>query len=84
MLPDSRLSGLAAGLHLVLDLGTGAPDAAAVVRAAAALEVGLVDMRRYQVTPSTSSTRLVLGYGNLADARLGDAVERLASCVGRR
>lgn len=80
-LPTAEMTGLAAGLHLVLHLPPEAPDAAEVVRRAAALDVGVVDMRRYEVTPSTSSRRLVLGYGNLADARLTEAVTRLASCV---
>lgn len=83
-LPDARVSGLSAGLHVVLHLGPGAPDAAEVVRAAAARDVGLVDMRRYEVSGSATSHRLVLGYGNLADARLPDAVTRLAaSCRPR-
>jgi len=83
-LPDARTSGLAAGLHLVLHLGQAAPDAADVVRAAARLDVGLTDMRRYQVEPAPTSRRLVLGYGNLVDARLDDAVTRLATCATSR
>lgn len=80
-LPDARTSGLAAGLHLVLHLGQAAPDAADVVRAAARLDVGLTDMRRYQVEPAPTSRRLVLGYGNLVDARLEEAVVRLAAAA---
>ncbi|GAA1994598.1 PLP-dependent aminotransferase family protein [Isoptericola halotolerans] len=80
-LPGARLGGMAAGLHAVLDLPASAPDAAEVVRAAAAHDVGVVDLRRYQVRPSARSRTLVLGYGNLVDARLEEAVARLASCV---
>ncbi|HLV55501.1 MAG TPA: hypothetical protein VKY71_08020, partial [Actinotalea caeni] len=58
------------------------PDAADVVRAAARLDVGLTDMRRYQVEPAPTSRRLVLGYGNLVDARLEEAVVRLAAVAG--
>ncbi|MFV2145100.1 MULTISPECIES: MocR-like pyridoxine biosynthesis transcription factor PdxR [Isoptericola] len=82
-LPDARLHGMAAGLHALLELpgGDEAPDAAEVVRAAAARDVGVVDLRRYQVRPAARSRTLVLGYGNLVDARLEEAVARLASCV---
>ncbi|ANC32511.1 PLP-dependent aminotransferase family protein [Isoptericola dokdonensis] len=80
-LPEVRLTGLAAGLHLLAHLPATAPDAAEVVRAAARLDVGLVDLRRYQFHPGARSRSLVLGYGNLADARLDEAVARLAACV---
>ncbi|WP_251150105.1 PLP-dependent aminotransferase family protein [Cellulosimicrobium sp. Marseille-Q4280] len=80
-LPRATVSGLAAGMHALLDLGDDAPDAAHVVREAAAREVAVVDLRRYQVTPGARSTTLVLGYGNLADARVDEAVQRLADAV---
>jgi GntR family transcriptional regulator/MocR family aminotransferase len=51
------------------------------VREAAARGVGVVDLRRYQVRPAARSTTLVLGYGNLADARLDEAVAGLADAV---
>ncbi|MFE9234997.1 hypothetical protein [Cellulosimicrobium funkei] len=41
----------------------------------------VVDLRRYQVRPAERSTTLVLGYGNLADARVDAAVARLADAV---
>jgi GntR family transcriptional regulator/MocR family aminotransferase len=80
-LPEVRLSGLAAGLHLLAHLPDDAPDAADVVRSAARAGVGLVDLRRYQARPDARSRSLVLGYGNLVDARLDEAVVRLAACV---
>ncbi|PFG44423.1 GntR family transcriptional regulator/MocR family aminotransferase [Isoptericola jiangsuensis] len=82
VLPQVRLTGLAAGLHVLAHLPASAPDAAEVVRAAARLDVGLVDLRRYQCRPAATSRALVLGYGNLADARLAAAVARLAACAG--
>ncbi|MFD7023190.1 PLP-dependent aminotransferase family protein [Promicromonospora sukumoe] len=83
------LAGLGpAGLDLVglgpagLDpAGTAAPDAAAVVREGAARDVALVDLRRYQAVPSARSTVLVVGYGNLADARLPAAIRSLRAAV---
>ncbi|MBD5786192.1 PLP-dependent aminotransferase family protein [Cellulosimicrobium terreum] len=84
-LPQARVSGLAAGMHALLDLsGTRdetVPDAAHVVREAAARCVTVTDVRRYRVGPVDRSTTLVLGYGNLADARADEAVRRLAEAV---
>ncbi len=90
-LPEAAVTGLAAGMHALLDLagpgpapdgaGSTVADAAHVVREAAAREVTVVDLRRYQVRPVARSTTLVLGYGNLADARVGEAVSRLADAV---
>ncbi|ARU50819.1 GntR family transcriptional regulator [Cellulosimicrobium cellulans] len=84
-LPGAAVRGIAAGMHALLTLPGSpddpAPDAAHVVREAARREVTVVDLRRYQVRPADRSTTLVLGYGNLADARVGEAVARLADAV---
>ncbi|WP_199424117.1 MocR-like pyridoxine biosynthesis transcription factor PdxR [Actinotalea solisilvae] len=80
-LPTATPSGLAAGMHLLLDLGPDAPDAADVVRHAGERDVAVVDLRRYQVEAAERSRTLVLGYGNLADARVDEAVARLAASV---
>ncbi|WP_205791380.1 hypothetical protein [Microbacterium sulfonylureivorans] len=56
--------------------------AADVVDAAAAIEVGVTGIRRYRVRPdSPNAERLVLGYGDLADPLIDDAVARLAGVV---
>ncbi|MFD7312233.1 PLP-dependent aminotransferase family protein [Promicromonospora sp. NPDC059942] len=109
-LPGARIGGIAAGMHVTVDLagvrvgpaGAGgddaavvdgrdgvdaaaadfaALDAAAVVREGAARDVALVDLRRYQAAPSARSTVLVVGYGNLADARLPAAIRGLRAAV---
>ncbi|WP_454860295.1 MocR-like pyridoxine biosynthesis transcription factor PdxR [Promicromonospora soli] len=88
-LPGAPVGGIAAGMHVTVDLArTGLPgvdpallDAAAVVREGAARDVALVDLRRYQAAPSARSTMLVVGYGNLADARLEQAVRSLRAAV---
>jgi GntR family transcriptional regulator/MocR family aminotransferase len=101
-LPGARVGGIAAGMHVTVDLaglalpglplpgldqsgldlpGPTWPDAAAVVREGAARDVALVDLRRYQAAPSARSTVLVVGYGNLADARLAEAVRSLRAAV---
>ncbi|MBA8810444.1 aminotransferase-like domain-containing protein [Promicromonospora sukumoe] len=116
-LPGAVIGGIAAGMHVTVDLaglkvsgvhaggpdlaglgpagpgprglgpagldltGSVAPDAAAVVREGAARDVALVDLRRYQAVPSARSTVLVVGYGNLADARLPAAIRSLRAAV---
>jgi GntR family transcriptional regulator/MocR family aminotransferase len=88
-LPGARVGGIAAGMHVTVDLaGLDLPgvdprdiDAAAVAREGAARDVALVDLRRYQAAPSARSTVLVIGYGNLADARLEEAVRSLRAAV---
>jgi GntR family transcriptional regulator/MocR family aminotransferase len=82
-LPGARVGGIAAGMHVTVDLAGIAPgiDAAAVVREGAARDVALVDLRRYQAAPSARSTVLVVGYGNLADARLEEALRSLRAAV---
>lgn len=80
-LPDCRVSGIAAGLHLVLDLPPGV-RATDVVRAGAAHDVALTDIRRYRVSPDAHAPeRLVLGYGDLADPLVDEAVSLLAAAV---
>jgi GntR family transcriptional regulator/MocR family aminotransferase len=80
-LPACRVSGIAAGLHVVLDLPHGV-RAADVVRAAASHDLGLIDIRRYRVFPDAPAPeQLVLGYGDLADPLVDEAVRLLAEAV---
>ncbi|MBZ2198279.1 MocR-like pyridoxine biosynthesis transcription factor PdxR [Occultella gossypii] len=89
-LPGCSVTGLAAGMHLVLELPPGvvADD---VVTRAGARGVAVVSLGRYQRVPAAPDDHgepppqaLVLGYGNLADARVDDAVGRLAAVIARR
>jgi GntR family transcriptional regulator/MocR family aminotransferase len=80
-LPECRVSGIAAGLHVVLDLPAGV-RAADVVRFGAARDVALTDIRRYRVSPDAPAPeQLVLGYGDLADPLVEEAVSMLAAAV---
>jgi GntR family transcriptional regulator/MocR family aminotransferase len=76
-LPPASISGVAAGLHLLLDLPGGQP--AAVVDRAAQAGLAIADLAWYRVRPG--SPGLVLGYGNLADSAVPAAVELLAAAV---
>ncbi|UMP01535.1 PLP-dependent aminotransferase family protein [Amycolatopsis sp. EV170708-02-1] len=73
------LSGVAAGLHLVLGLPGG--SAAAVVERAAAKGLRVADLDDYRVTPGEPG--LVLGYGNLADGSVGTAARLLREAIAR-
>jgi GntR family transcriptional regulator/MocR family aminotransferase len=71
-LGDADVSGAAAGLHLLLHVNQ---DAAAIVRQAAAHSLKVVDLDDYRTTKG--SPALVLGYGNLADNAVVEAVRAL-------
>jgi GntR family transcriptional regulator/MocR family aminotransferase len=81
-LPRCRLSGIAAGLHVLMSLPDGV-DAAAVTGEAAALGVRVANLDRYRALPEPSEPGLVLGYGNLADQVVSEAVRVLAGAIER-
>ncbi|MBB1243650.1 PLP-dependent aminotransferase family protein [Streptomyces durbertensis] len=79
-LPACRVSGVAAGFHLLLDLGDRRAGRVAAEGARRGLRVAALD--RYRVVPGPRpGTTLVLGYGNLPDPAVADAVRRLAEAV---
>jgi len=84
-LPDLPVSGLAAGMHVLLGLPAGV-RAVDVAAAAAEREVTVAPVSRYRAAGAASSggdapDALVVGYGNLADARVDEAVILLAAAV---
>ncbi|MFB9237893.1 PLP-dependent aminotransferase family protein [Plantactinospora siamensis] len=78
-LPQGRIAGSAAGLHVLLRLPDGA-DTRAVVRSAAAAGLRLADLDSYRVRRSARPA-LVLGYGNISDAEIPLAVALLRDAV---
>ncbi|MEV0431503.1 hypothetical protein [Micromonospora sp. NPDC050495] len=79
-LPAARVSGIAAGLHLVLELPAGVDDAA-VARAARSAGLGpgaLADLRVDRPGPPG----LVLGYPPWSRDELAGAVGTLAELIG--
>ena len=77
--PALELSAGEAGLHLVMSL----PDAirdTAVAKRAAALGLGVRALSSYARAP-LECNGLVLGYGNLVEGSITEAVRRLASAV---
>ncbi|MFC4996901.1 PLP-dependent aminotransferase family protein [Dactylosporangium cerinum] len=80
-LPSARMSGAAAGLHLLLHLGT--TDAASVVALAAKEGVRVGNLADYRTATDPAESTLVVGYGNLADSSVNEAVGRLARAIER-
>jgi GntR family transcriptional regulator/MocR family aminotransferase len=80
-LPGARISGVAAGLHLVVELAPGIDDRALVARArrAGLAPLALSDLRlREEGRPG-----LVIGYATLRPDELAAAVRRLAGLLPR-
>lgn len=80
-LPELEVTGVAAGMHAVLALPPGV-RAIDVGTLAAELEVAVSDLARYRASSGTPTPEaLVLGYGNLSDALVDEAVARLARVI---
>lgn len=91
-LPGQRVSGAAAGFHLLLHLtGCAAGD---VMSGAARRDVRLSDLAEFESGPGerqgqgqrqggsqARGATLVIGYGNLADPSVPEAVRRLADAI---
>lgn len=76
------MHGVAAGLHLLVELDADA-DEREVITAAAGLSVGVYGVRAHRVR-QTGPPAPLLGYGNLSDTAIVEGVKRLASLVQRR
>ncbi|MFY1670376.1 PLP-dependent aminotransferase family protein [Plantactinospora sp. WMMB334] len=79
--PEGRVAGTAAGLHILLHLPVGT-DTAAVVTAAAAVGLRLTELDAYRARRE-GAPALVLGYGNIADAEIPPAVALLRAALDR-
>ena len=80
-IPEATVSGAAAGLHLLLGLGTEA-DSEAVRCHALELGVRVANLDRYRCSGQPWQG-LVLGYGNLADHQVDEGVALLATAIHR-
>lgn len=78
-LPGCPVSGIQAGLHLIMKLPAGT-DADGVVRRAADAGVGVLALDHYRLAADLEPA-LVIGYGNLRPGREAEAVERLAGVI---
>ncbi len=79
-MPDCHVSGAAAGLHVLLRF-EGELAGPAVVERAARQRVRIASMEAYRAENRAIGSGLVLGYGNLGDGEVAEAVRRLAAAV---
>jgi GntR family transcriptional regulator/MocR family aminotransferase len=77
--PDGRVAGTAAGLHILLHLPDSA-DTRKTVRAAAAAGLRLADLDDYHAHRSARPA-LVLGYGNISDTEIPPAITLLREAL---
>jgi GntR family transcriptional regulator/MocR family aminotransferase len=82
-LPGCPISGAGAGLHLVIELPPGA-DRAAILAEAQRHDMALCDIDDTWLEPHPRDRRLQIGYGNLADSLVSEAVSVLAGIIRRR
>jgi GntR family transcriptional regulator/MocR family aminotransferase len=78
-LPQARVEGIAAGLHLLLRLPAGT-DEASVVAALARRRVRVRGLASYRLAAGSGEPALVIGYGRLAAAAVPVAVEAITAC----
>lgn len=79
-LPVARIHGVAAGLHLMIELPPDA-DQGAIVEAAATRSVGVYGVRPHRARPGVEPAALLLGYGAVPEAAIGEGIELLAAVV---
>jgi GntR family transcriptional regulator/MocR family aminotransferase len=79
-LPDLRVQGVAAGLHLILELPE-EMDEAAVVAATGRRSVGIYGVRAYRSDPGSGPPALLLGFCRITEADLAEGVKRLAEVL---
>ena len=77
-LPEARPYGIAAGLHVVLEL-PGHLDDVAVAEAAARRDIAVMPLTQHRVAPRGPA--LILGYGQLAEPAIEAAVAALAAAI---
>ncbi len=81
-LPEARVAGTAAGLHILLHLPDGT-DTPGAVRTAAAAGLRVADLDDYRVQDAADRA-LVLGYGNISDTEIPEAVALLREALAAR
>lgn len=80
LLPDHRVSGIAAGLHLILELAS--PAAAAAVRIEAEAQGIVVEsLEQHAFDRHAGPAGLLIGYGGLSEPSLERALRRLVKII---
>ncbi|MBY8883913.1 PLP-dependent aminotransferase family protein [Streptomyces sp. PTM05] len=78
--PHVRVSGIAAGLHAVVELPPGSPSEAELVARAARLDLALAG-KSYYGTVDAAGPALVIGYGSPPEHAFTGALERLCAVL---
>jgi GntR family transcriptional regulator / MocR family aminotransferase len=79
-LPGARVTGLAAGLHAIVELSR-ALDGLSLLRAAAARSVGVYLLGYAYMSPIPEHHGLILGYANLSESAIEEGIRRLAEAL---
>jgi GntR family transcriptional regulator/MocR family aminotransferase len=79
-LPNLKPRGIAAGLHMMVELPAGA-DERKIVEAAARKSIFLIGVRSYRENVEAGPAALLLGFGWLTETRIDDAVRRLGGVL---
>jgi GntR family transcriptional regulator/MocR family aminotransferase len=78
--PDVRLTGIAAGLHAVVELPRGKPEHQVIARAAAR-GVAIEGLGDYALGEHTRGPALVIGYATPPDHAYTTALARLTAAI---
>jgi GntR family transcriptional regulator / MocR family aminotransferase len=81
--PKSAIHGVAAGLHLMIELANEV-DEDAVVAAAAQRSVRVYGARAYRAHPREGPPALLMGYGGIDESAIAAGVDQLAAAVTER
>ena len=80
-LPDARVTGVAAGLHALVELPAGIEEADAVARARAR-GIGLVSLAELRAGDARAAPALLLSYAASSEAEIQRGVRELAYAIG--
>jgi GntR family transcriptional regulator / MocR family aminotransferase len=79
-LPNLRLHGVAAGLHVLIELAAGV-DERAIVDAAARRSIRVYGGGAYRAKPLAGPPAILVGYGGLPESTIPEAVRELAQIL---
>jgi GntR family transcriptional regulator/MocR family aminotransferase len=81
-LPDLRIGGVAAGLHLMLSLPAGTNENA-LLASAAERSIRVFGAAQYRARPRHAPPAIVIGYGCIAESLVREGVQQLAGLIRR-
>jgi GntR family transcriptional regulator/MocR family aminotransferase len=79
-LPDAVVRGIAAGLHVTVELPPG-DDEAAIRREGGLRRIALSTMSDYRAAPTGLPPTLILGYSQMSESRIGAGIRQVAAAV---